>query len=87
MQTILALAFLERNGTLAGSLVIAAAFRFMPAGAFDDPCSALAAYFLCTGLCLKKELSKSPFYTREHKHYFLLRFPIDSEIFSCGILI
>ena len=36
MWAILALALLERNGTLAGSLVIAAAFRFMPAGAFDN---------------------------------------------------
>lgn len=36
MGTGLALAPLEGNGTLAGFLIIAAAFRLIPAGAFDD---------------------------------------------------
>ena len=36
MGAVLALALLKGNGTLASFLVIAAAFRFMTAGAFDD---------------------------------------------------
>ncbi len=36
MLAILAMALLEGNGTLESFLVLAAAFRFMPAGAFED---------------------------------------------------